>query len=76
MIPEFEKTYKDAGVEVKFGSKSYILDIEQNAILLEDLKPKGFINVNWLEGFVRYGTYTYSTQENNLCIHFIDKWHD
>ena len=50
VIPEFEKIYRDVGLEVKFGPKSYTLDTEENYILLEDLKPKGFINVNRLEG--------------------------
>lgn len=50
VVPEFEQMYRDAGLEVKFGAKSYELNTDQPYILLEDLKPKGFINVNRLEG--------------------------
>ncbi|XP_037817363.1 uncharacterized protein LOC119607494 [Lucilia sericata] len=50
IVPELEQMYKDIGVEVRFGAKSYELSIDQPYILLEDLKPKGFININRLEG--------------------------
>ncbi|XP_037817361.1 uncharacterized protein LOC119607492 [Lucilia sericata] len=50
IVPELEQMYKDVGVEVRFGAKSYLLATDQPYILLEDLKPKGFENVNRLEG--------------------------
>ncbi|XP_037817362.1 uncharacterized protein LOC119607493 [Lucilia sericata] len=50
IVPELEQMYKDVGVEVRFGAKSYELSTDQPYILLEDLKPKGFENVNRLEG--------------------------
>ncbi|KAM7362728.1 uncharacterized protein ACRADG_013296 [Cochliomyia hominivorax] len=50
VVPEFEQIYQDTGIEVKFGAKSYQLNTDQPYILLEDLKPKGFININRLEG--------------------------
>ena len=50
IVPEFEKLYADAGVEVKFGAKSYNLPVKQEYILLENLCPRGFKNANRLEG--------------------------
>lgn len=53
VIPEMEKMYSDAGVEVKFTTKYYELETpsEFGVILMEDLRPHGFKNVNRLEGF-------------------------
>lgn len=50
VIPEMEKIFCDAGVNVKFGAKSYSLSTNQPYILLENLKTKGFCNANRLEG--------------------------
>ncbi|XP_023292669.2 uncharacterized protein LOC111676020 [Lucilia cuprina] len=50
IVPELEQMYKDVGVEVRFSAKSYLLTTDQPYILLEDLKPEGFENVNRLEG--------------------------
>ena len=50
IVPEFEKLYADAGVEVKFSAKSYNLPIKQDYILLENLCQRGFKNANRLEG--------------------------
>ncbi|KAH8399662.1 hypothetical protein KR215_011410 [Drosophila sulfurigaster] len=51
IVPEMEQLYRDAGVEVKFGAKSYDLkDAKSDYVLLEDLAPQGFKNMNRLEG--------------------------
>ncbi|XP_062123816.1 uncharacterized protein LOC133837156 [Drosophila sulfurigaster albostrigata] len=51
IVPEMEQLYRDAGVEVKFGAKSYDLkDAKTDYVLLEDLAPQGFKNMNRLEG--------------------------
>uniref|UniRef100_T1PAV2 Ecdysteroid kinase n=1 Tax=Musca domestica TaxID=7370 RepID=T1PAV2_MUSDO len=50
VVPELEKIYSDAGVNVKFGAKSYTLATDQSYILLENLKEKGFRNANRLDG--------------------------
>ncbi|KAL7728377.1 hypothetical protein ACLKA6_007468 [Drosophila palustris] len=51
IVPEMEKMYRDVGVEVKFGAKSYKLkDAKSEYVLLEDLAPQGFKNMNRLEG--------------------------
>lgn len=55
-VPEFEQLYTDAGVKVKFGAKAYPLPIEENYILLENLKELGFKNTNRLEGLDRKHT--------------------
>ncbi|XP_034488582.1 uncharacterized protein LOC117792519 [Drosophila innubila] len=50
-IPEMEQMYRDVGVEVKFGAKSYKLkDARTEYVLLEDLTPQGFKNMNRIEG--------------------------
>lgn len=51
-IPEMEQMYRDVGVDVKFGAKSYKLkDAKTEYVLLEDLAPRGFKNMNRMEGF-------------------------
>lgn len=50
IILEFEQMYKDVGVDITFAPKSYQLNTDKPHILLEDLKPRGFANVNRLEG--------------------------
>ncbi|XP_049308210.1 uncharacterized protein LOC125777425 [Bactrocera dorsalis] len=53
VIPEMEQMYRDAGVDVKFGTKHYDLKTPSKfgIVLMEDLRPHGFKNVNRLEGF-------------------------
>ncbi|XP_051863627.1 uncharacterized protein LOC117576558 isoform X2 [Drosophila albomicans] len=51
IIPEMEELYREAGVEVKFGAKSYDLrGVDSYYVLLEDLAPHGFKNMNRIEG--------------------------
>ncbi|XP_061399282.1 uncharacterized protein LOC133334990 [Musca vetustissima] len=50
IVPAFEKLYADVGVAVKFGPKSFVLPTDQPYVLLENLTPRGFKNVNRLEG--------------------------
>lgn len=50
VIPEMEQLYKNAGLDVRFGAKSYKLCTDSNYILLEDLRPYGFKNTNRLDG--------------------------
>ncbi|KAH8359882.1 hypothetical protein KR093_009298 [Drosophila rubida] len=51
IVPEMEKMYRDAGAYVKFGAKSYDLkDAKSDYVLLEDLSPLSFKNMNRLEG--------------------------
>ncbi|XP_041674697.1 uncharacterized protein LOC121530179 [Drosophila eugracilis] len=51
VVPEMEALYKEAGVEITFGAKSYDLtNAKTDYIALEDLCIKGFKNVNRLEG--------------------------
>ncbi|XP_037817364.1 uncharacterized protein LOC119607495 [Lucilia sericata] len=50
LVPAFEKLYADVGVNVNFGAKSYSLPTKEEYILLENLCPRGFKNVNRLEG--------------------------
>ncbi|XP_052837786.1 uncharacterized protein LOC128253436 [Drosophila gunungcola] len=47
-IPEFEQMYKEAGKEITFGPRYYESKnaLEEELIVLEDLKKRGFINVN------------------------------
>ncbi|XP_075148803.1 uncharacterized protein LOC142222514 [Haematobia irritans] len=51
VIPELEKIFYNAGLEVKFGPKPYNLPTDELYILLENLKPLGYRNANRLEGF-------------------------
>ncbi|XP_011192723.1 uncharacterized protein LOC105218687 [Zeugodacus cucurbitae] len=52
VIPEMEKLYSDAGVQVRFSPKYYDIETpsEFGVILMEDLQPHNFKNVNRLEG--------------------------
>ncbi|XP_073842725.1 uncharacterized protein [Musca autumnalis] len=50
IVPEMEQMYADVGVSVNFGAKSYTLPTQQPYILLENLKERGFRNVNRLDG--------------------------
>ncbi|KAH8283782.1 hypothetical protein KR054_001375, partial [Drosophila jambulina] len=51
VVPEMEALYKEAGVEITFGAKSYDLKNAQSEyVVLEDLGIKGFKNANRLEG--------------------------
>ena len=51
IMPEFEELYREAGVDVRFGPRAYEIATDKPYILLEDLRPKGFKNMNRLEGF-------------------------
>ncbi|KAH8417165.1 hypothetical protein KR222_005490, partial [Zaprionus bogoriensis] len=48
--PELEKMYKDVGVDVKFGADAYEINAPDEYVLLEDLRPSGFTNIDRLEG--------------------------
>ncbi|KAH8307819.1 hypothetical protein KR059_000320 [Drosophila kikkawai] len=50
VIPELEKMYQDAGLKVQFGAKAYEIQAPDEYVLLQDLKPFGFKNVDRLEG--------------------------
>ncbi|XP_039956434.1 uncharacterized protein LOC126755434 [Bactrocera neohumeralis] len=52
VIPELEKLYSDAGVEVKFGANYYELETpsKYGVILMEDLRLLGCRNAKRLEG--------------------------
>ncbi|KAH8307822.1 hypothetical protein KR059_000317 [Drosophila kikkawai] len=51
VVPEMEALYKEAGIEITFGAKSYDLkNAETDYVALEDLGIKGFKNANRLEG--------------------------
>ncbi|KAH8283786.1 hypothetical protein KR054_001376, partial [Drosophila jambulina] len=51
VVPEMEALYKEAGVDMTFGAKSYDLkNAETEYVALEDLGVKGFKNANRLEG--------------------------
>ncbi|KAL5274239.1 hypothetical protein ACFFRR_000789 [Megaselia abdita] len=52
IIPAFEKLYVEKGKTVEFGPKSYTFskDPGVETVVLEDLRPKKFKNVNRLEG--------------------------
>ncbi|XP_065366645.1 uncharacterized protein LOC135959601 [Calliphora vicina] len=50
VVPEFEQLYKEAGIDIKFGAKFYEVSTNNPCILLEDLRVKGFKNVNRIEG--------------------------
>ncbi|XP_013107735.2 uncharacterized protein LOC106087290 [Stomoxys calcitrans] len=50
VIPEIEKILSDAGMNVRFGAKTYTLPTEEPYILLENLKVHGFRNTKRQEG--------------------------
>lgn len=50
VVPEMEQLLRDAGVEVRFGAKCFVLPEHSQCIMLEDLKPLGFKNANRLDG--------------------------
>lgn len=50
ILPEFEKIFKENGRSVKFGARCYKTTSSPNTIVLEDLKPKGFFNINRMNG--------------------------
>ncbi|XP_050324786.1 uncharacterized protein LOC126756032 [Bactrocera neohumeralis] len=53
VLPEMEQMYRDAGIDVKFGTKYYDIKtpFKFGVTLMEDLRPHGFKNANRLEGF-------------------------
>uniref|UniRef100_A0A6P4EQP0 Uncharacterized protein LOC108045619 n=1 Tax=Drosophila rhopaloa TaxID=1041015 RepID=A0A6P4EQP0_DRORH len=51
VVPEMEAIYKEVGVDITFGAKSYDLkNAKTDYVALEDLGVKGFKNANRLEG--------------------------
>ncbi|BFF89740.1 uncharacterized protein DMAD_08425 [Drosophila madeirensis] len=51
VVPEMEALYKEVGVDVIFGARSYdFKGAKTDYVLLEDLGQKGFKNANRLEG--------------------------
>lgn len=48
--PELEQMYKDVGLDIKFGADAYEINAPDEYVLLEDLRPSGFANVDRLEG--------------------------
>ncbi|EDW34158.1 GL22091 [Drosophila persimilis] len=50
VVPELEQMYRDVGLEVKFGADAYEIPTSDYYVLLEDLKPQGFKNVDRLQG--------------------------
>ncbi|XP_043654554.1 uncharacterized protein LOC122620932 [Drosophila teissieri] len=50
VVPELEQMYRDVGLEVKFGAVAYDIKVSENYVLLEDLRPRGFRNVDRLQG--------------------------
>ncbi|KMZ05834.1 uncharacterized protein LOC6729602 [Drosophila simulans] len=50
VVPELEQMYKNVGLEVKFAAKAYEIDAPDDYVLLQDLGPLGFRNVDRLEG--------------------------
>ncbi|KAH8359878.1 hypothetical protein KR093_009302 [Drosophila rubida] len=47
---ELEQMYKDVGLELRFGASAYEINAPDEYVLLEDLRPAGFQNVDRLEG--------------------------
>lgn len=67
IVPQFEKLYADAGVELKFGANSYNLCTKEQYILLENLCQRGFKNANRLEGL---------DEEHTKCVlRKLAQWH-
>lgn len=52
IIPKFTKLYADKGVFINFAPKMYTLSRNPGVenVVLEDLKPKGFVNADRLKG--------------------------
>ncbi|XP_022222665.2 uncharacterized protein LOC111074245 [Drosophila obscura] len=50
VVPELELMYRDVGLKVKFGAEAYELPTTDYYVLLEDLKPQKFQNVDRLRG--------------------------
>lgn len=67
VVPELEQLYADAGVQVKFSAKSYNLSTDQPYILLENLKERGFRNVNRREGL--------DMQHTKCVLRKMAQWH-
>ncbi|XP_073830039.1 uncharacterized protein [Musca autumnalis] len=44
IVREFEQMYREVGLNIKLSPQSYKLPIEEEYVLLEDLKKKGFRN--------------------------------
>ncbi|KAH8311356.1 hypothetical protein KR044_005911, partial [Drosophila immigrans] len=68
IIPEMEQLYRDVGIEVKFGAKSYDLkEAKTEYVLLEDLAPQGFKNMNRIQGLDQAHT--------ESALRKISQWH-
>uniref|UniRef100_A0A1I8MAB2 CHK kinase-like domain-containing protein n=1 Tax=Musca domestica TaxID=7370 RepID=A0A1I8MAB2_MUSDO len=67
IVPAFEKLYADAGIIIKFGPTCYDLPTEESHILLENLTPKGFKNINRLEGL--------NKQHMEMVLRRLAMWH-
>lgn len=67
VLPELEQLYKEAGSNIIFAPKSYNIPTEHPYILLEDLKPKGFKNVNRLEGL--------NIEQTEAVLTVLAQWH-
>ncbi|XP_013107720.2 uncharacterized protein LOC106087277 [Stomoxys calcitrans] len=50
VVPELEQILRSAGINARFGARTYSLPTEESYILLENLKEYGFSNTNRLEG--------------------------
>ncbi|XP_068157249.1 uncharacterized protein [Drosophila tropicalis] len=50
VVPELEELYRNAGQEIKFGAECYDINVKDHYVLLEDLRPRGFRNVDRLKG--------------------------
>ncbi|KAH8359879.1 hypothetical protein KR093_009301 [Drosophila rubida] len=48
--PELEQMYKDVGLDVRFGATAYEINAPDEYVLLEDLRPAGFQNIDRLVG--------------------------
>ncbi|XP_065354515.1 uncharacterized protein LOC135948986 [Calliphora vicina] len=67
VVPELEQLYKKAGVDINFAPKFYEIDTEYPHLLLEDLKPKGYTNINRLEGL--------DIQHTQAVLTVLAQWH-
>ncbi|XP_011186984.2 uncharacterized protein LOC105214965 [Zeugodacus cucurbitae] len=69
VIPELEKLYRDADVEVKFGPQYYELDTpsETGFILMEDLCLRGYKNVKRLDGL--------DQEHTEMALKKLAQWH-
>uniref|UniRef100_A0A1I8PQJ6 CHK kinase-like domain-containing protein n=2 Tax=Stomoxys calcitrans TaxID=35570 RepID=A0A1I8PQJ6_STOCA len=67
VIPEMEELYRNKGVEVRFGAKSYSLPVTKDYILLEDLSRRGFRNIKRQNGL--------DMQHAKSSLKMLAQWH-